>query len=74
MTAQERVLAAVAAVFTDYDVDVAKGLLAPNYIQHNVAVPTGVDPILGFIPVLEESGFEVTTHRVITEGDKVVEH
>ena len=72
MTPQELVLAAVAAIFTDYDLETAKGLLAPDYIQHNVAVPTGADPILGFIPALEESGIALTTHRVITEGDMVV--
>ena len=60
--------------FVDFDVDAAKALLAPDYIQHNVAVPTGADPILGFIPVLEESGIELTTHRVIIEGDMVVLH
>jgi len=74
MTAQELVLAAVAAIFTDYDVDAAKDLLSPDYIQHNVAVPTGADPILGFIPALEESGTALTTHRVITEGDMVILH
>lgn len=74
MTVQELVLAAVAAIFTDFDVETAKGLLAPDYIQHNVAVPTGADPILGFIPVLEDSGISLTTHRVMTEGDMVVLH
>lgn len=56
MTAQEIVLAAVTAIFTDFDVEASKGLLAPDDIQHNVAVPTGADPILGFIPALKESG------------------
>lgn len=74
MTPTELVLAAVTAIFMDADVDAARTLLAPDYIQHNVAVPTGADPILGFIPVLEESGIELTTHRVITEGDMVVLH
>ncbi|MAM62629.1 nuclear transport factor 2 family protein [Maritimibacter sp. UBA3975] len=74
MTAQELVLAAVAAIFTEYDVEAASDLLAPDYVQHNVAVPTGADPILGFIPVLEESGIELTTHRVVTEDNIVVLH
>lgn len=74
MTPTELVLAAVTAIFVDADVDAARTLLAPGYIQHNVAVPTGADPILGFIPVLEESGIELTTHRVITEDDMVVLH
>lgn len=74
MSIQEIALAAVAAIFTDFDVEAAKNLLAPDYIQHNVAVPTGADPILGFIPALEESGIAVETHRVITEGNMVVLH
>lgn len=74
MTPTETVLAAFAAIFTSFDPQAAQELLAPDYIQHNPAVPTGAAPILGFIPVMAESGLSVTTHRVITEGDMVVLH
>ena len=74
MTPAETVLAAFAAIFTSFDPEAAEQLLAPDYIQHNPAVPTRATPILGFIPVLAESGIEVTTHRVIAEGDMVVLH
>ena len=74
MTPQELVLNTVAAIFVDFDTEAAKTLLAPDYIQHNVAVPTGAEPILGFIPALKESGIEAITHRVISEGDLVVLH
>ncbi|MCY4333735.1 MAG: nuclear transport factor 2 family protein [Litoreibacter sp.] len=74
MTPTEIVLAAFAAIFTDHDPDTAAQLLAPDYIQHNPAVPTGADPILAIIPALKESGFTVETHRVISEGDLVVLH
>ncbi|WP_120499209.1 nuclear transport factor 2 family protein [Roseovarius sp. EL26] len=74
MTPQELVLNTIAALFVDYDAEAAKELLAHDYIQHNVAVPTGADPILGFIPALKDSGIAVTTHRVINEGDLVVLH
>ncbi len=74
MTPTEIVLNAVAAIFTDFDPQIAEQLLAPDYIQHNVAVPTGAAPILGFIPALQQSGITVTTHRVISEGDMVVLH
>lgn len=67
-------LAAVTAIFTSFDPQAAEQLLAPDYIQHNPAVPTGAAPILGFIPALEASGITVTTHRIITEGDLVVMH
>lgn len=74
MTPTEIVLAAAAAIFIDFDVEAAKDLLAPDYIQHNPSVPTGADAILGFIPVLAESGITVEPHRVIAEGDMVVVH
>ena len=50
----------------------AEALLAHNYIQHNPGVPTGAAPVLGIIPVLEESGLTLTTHRTFTDGDLVV--
>ncbi len=74
MTPMEIVLGAVTAIFINFDPHAARELLAPNYIQHNVAVPTGADPIIEFIPALKESGIKVTTHRVISEGDMVVLH
>lgn len=74
MITKELVLAAFAAIFSSFDPEATKQLLAPDYIQHNVAVPTGAAPIIGFIPALMDSGIKVTTHRVITEGDMVVLH
>ncbi len=74
MTPKELVLEAVAAIFINFDPSAAQQLLAPDYIQHNPAVPTGAAPILGFIPGLKDSGIEVNIHRVIAEGDMVVLH
>ncbi|MGP6088172.1 nuclear transport factor 2 family protein [Antarctobacter jejuensis] len=74
MTPKELVLSAFAALFTDHDPQLAADLLAPDYIQHNPAVPTGAAPILGFIPALKDSGLTPTTHRVLAEGDLVVMH
>lgn len=74
MTPTETVLAAVAAIFTNFDADAAKELLAPDYIQHNPNVPTTAAPILGFIPGLKESGITLDTHRVITEGNLIALH
>jgi len=68
------VLKAVQAIFTDFDQAAAKALLAEDYRQHNVAVPTGAAPIIGFIPALKESGIRCTIHRVMAEGDLVVLH
>ncbi|MDP5217676.1 nuclear transport factor 2 family protein [Ruegeria sp. 2205SS24-7] len=74
MTPKELVLQAVSALFIDFDPEAAKELLAPDYIQHNPAVPTGAAAIIGFIPALQESGVTATIHRVIAEGDLVVLH
>lgn len=74
MTPKELVLNAFAAIFINFDPQAAEQLLAADYIQHNAAVPTGAAPVVGFIPALENSGIEVTTHRVITEGDLVMLH
>lgn len=63
-----------AAIFVDFDADAAKPLLAPDHIQHNPGVPTGADPILGFIPGLNDSGITLDTHRMIVEGDMVAIH
>lgn len=74
MTPTEVVIAFATAVFVDYDVDAARDLLKPDYIQHNPAVPTGAEPILDFIPALKESGISADVHRIISEDDLVVVH
>ncbi|MCI5096415.1 MAG: nuclear transport factor 2 family protein [Rhodobacteraceae bacterium] len=74
MSAKELVLALFTAAFVDHDPEAARPLVTPGYIQHNPQIPTGADALLGFIPMVEQSGMTVTTHRVISEGDLVVLH
>lgn len=74
MIAKELVLAFFMAVFADHDPETAQQLAAPDYIQHNPQVPTGVEGLLGLIPIAEQAGVTVKTHRVIAEGDLVVLH
>jgi len=74
MAIKEIALAALAALFADYDPVATEKLLTPDYIQHNPAVPTGRAAIIGFLPGLKESGITVKTHRLIAEGDIVVAH
>lgn len=74
MPPSDIVLRAVRAIFRDFDAAIASDLLAKDYIQHNIAVPTGAAPIIGFIPALKESGIKATIHRVVAEGDLVVLH
>ena len=74
MSPIEVAIAFATAVFVDFDADAARGMLKHDYIQHNPAVPTGAEPILGFIPALAESGIKLDVHRIIAEGDLVVAH
>lgn len=74
MNPTEAVLTFATAVFVDFDVDTARDLMRPDYIQHNPAVPTGADAIIGLIPALADSGITTDVHRVIAEGDLVVVH
>lgn len=74
MTPAELAIALTAALFIDFDVEAAEQILDPDYVQHNVGVPTGAAPILGFIPGLKDSGIGVETHRILSEGNLVVMH
>ncbi len=74
MSPTETVLAALTALFVDFDPEAAGKLMKEDYIQHNPAVPTGAAPILGFLPALKDSELSPTVHRVISEGDLVVLH
>ncbi|MEM1237153.1 MAG: nuclear transport factor 2 family protein [Pseudomonadota bacterium] len=74
MTPKELVLALFTAAFVDHDPQTARDFVTDDYIQHNPAVPTGADALMGLIPMVEASGMTVTTHRVISEGDLVVLH
>jgi predicted SnoaL-like aldol condensation-catalyzing enzyme len=74
MSPTETVLAALTALFVDFDPEAAGKLMKEDYIQHNPGVPTGAAPILGFLPALKDSGLSPTVHRVISEGDLVVLH
>jgi len=66
--------AAQTALFQDFDAGKAQTLIAPDYIQHNPAVPTGRETILGFLPALKASGLKATTHRTLADGDLVAFH
>ncbi|MEM9436120.1 MAG: nuclear transport factor 2 family protein [Pseudomonadota bacterium] len=74
MTPKEIVLALFTAAFVDHDPDAARQLVTEDYIQHNPAVPTGAEGLMGLIPLVEQSGMTATTYRVLSEGDLVVLH
>ena len=74
MTPTELVIALFTAAFVQYDPEAARELVTPDYMQHNPAIPTGAEGLLGAIPLVEQAGMTVTTHRIIAEGDMVVLH
>jgi predicted SnoaL-like aldol condensation-catalyzing enzyme len=65
---------AVHALFVDFDVAVARSLLAPDYIEHNPTAPTGAEQLLSFVPALQESGLSMEVHRTIVDGNLVAYH
>ena len=62
------------AFFRDYDEAAMRRLLTEDYIQHNPHVPTGIEPVIGILPVLQEAGFNYDTHRIIQDGPLVLTH
>lgn len=74
MSPKELVIALFTAAFINHDPEAARQLVTSDYIQHNPQVPTGAEGLMGLIPIVEQSGIKVTTHRVITEGNMVVLH
>ncbi len=62
------------ALFQDFDETAMRALFTANYIQHNPHVPTGLEPVIGLLPVLREAGFGYKTHRVLEDGDLLLTH
>ncbi len=65
---------ALDALFNKKNEEKVKTLFTKTYIQHNPHVPTGLEPIVGFLPVLEKAGTTIKTHRVFQDGDFVITH
>lgn len=71
---KEITLAGMKAFFTDYSKEGVEKLYDENYIQHNPHVPTGREPVIGFLPALKEAGTTFKNHRLIVDGDLVLMH
>jgi predicted SnoaL-like aldol condensation-catalyzing enzyme len=65
---------AQAAFFKDYNAEAVKKHFKEDYIQHNPHVPTGITPVLEFLPVLKEGNTHYTTHRILQDGDFIIFH
>lgn len=71
--AKGKVQSLLAAV-NDYDANKGRELLHPDYIQHNPFIPTGSEALLGVLPVLKEHNTQVSTVRLLQDGNYVVAH
>ena len=62
------------ALFRDYSEEGVRQYIEADLVQHNPFVPTGRDALIGFLPVLKETGISYTNHRIIQDGEFVVLH
>ena len=74
MSPKELVITLFMAIFAHHDPESVRQLVTPDYIQHNPQVQTGAEGLVELIPLIEQAGVKVTTHRIIAEGDMVVLH
>lgn len=65
---------AQAAFFKHYDAEEVKTYFRTDYIQHNPHVPTGIGPVLSFLPVLQAAQTTYTTHRMLQDRDFIIMH
>ncbi|MDO6812709.1 nuclear transport factor 2 family protein [Tenacibaculum soleae] len=62
------------AFFKEYSSEGIKKYFTTDYIQHNPHVPTGIAPVLGFLPVLKKANTTYTTHRILQDGEFIILH
>ncbi|MCR9129615.1 MAG: nuclear transport factor 2 family protein [Alphaproteobacteria bacterium] len=56
------------------DVDTIRAVASPDYIQHNPFIPTGLEPFIELLPVLQEAGTTAENIRMFQDGDYVFMH
>lgn len=62
------------AFFKDYDEEGVKRYFREDYIQHNPHVPTGIAPVLSFLPILKNAKTTYKTHRMLEDGEFIIMH
>jgi len=66
-------LKAIRGVFIERNARIVEELFAPDYIQHNPAIPNGRDAIVGLVGSLPE-GFRYEPGMVVAQGSIVMIH
>ncbi len=56
------------------DPDGMRAVANTNYIQHNPYIPTGLEPFIGMLPILQDNGTTAENIRMFQDGDYVFMH
>ena len=56
------------------DAETMREVANADYIQHNPFIPTGLEPFIGLLPVLQEAGTTAENIRMFEDGDYVFMH
>lgn len=73
-TPKQLAIGAFDALFKNYSEDGVRDVFADDIIQHNPLVPTGRGALLGFLPVLKETGTTYQNHRLFQDGNFAFMH
>jgi predicted SnoaL-like aldol condensation-catalyzing enzyme len=73
MSKKETVGTFLGAVLTQ-DTTAMRALANADYIQHNPFIPTGLEPFIDMLPVLQENGTTAENIRMFVDGDYVFMH
>lgn len=73
MNKKETVGAFLGAVLKN-DPETMRELANPGYIQHNPFIPTGLEPFIQILPVLQENGTTAENIRMFQDGNYVFMH
>ncbi len=73
MNKKETVGTFLGAVLQD-DAPTMKALANADYIQHNPFIPTGLEPFIQMLPILQENGTTAENIRMFEDGEYVFMH
>lgn len=73
MTNKEKVGAFLGAVLQN-DPDTIRQLADSNYVQHNPFIPTGLEPFIQMLPILQDNGTTGENVRMFQDGNYIFMH
>lgn len=70
-TQKAKLVKAMDALFKDFNEAVMRDYYKPDYIQHNPNVPTGLEAVIGLLPLLRQADFGLK-HRAMDMVDDLI--